>query len=195
MPPKVLTWSEPESPTILRQTAAVLARGGVAILPAEGLYGLHVCGAPAPLRALKRESEVRPYIVLIASPDQAREYCGSPPESLADLWPAPLTLLLPATPVVDPALVREGLIALRCPASAFLRDLAAELPGPLLSTSANRAGEPAPASIPDLDPELRAECDLIVDGGPLSGIGSTIARIKPDGLFEIVRAGAWSSRS
>ena len=199
MPPEVLKLPAGESRAVLRQTATILANGGIAVLPAEGLYGLHACaGIPAArmrLREVKCDARPRPFILLVASTAQARTLCGplapAAEERLATLWPAPLTLLLPAAATVDPELLLDGCIALRCPASGFLRDLAARLPGPLLSTSANRAGAPAPASVADLDPGLRAQCDLIVDGGPLSGVSSTIARIDDQGRLAIVRKGAW----
>jgi L-threonylcarbamoyladenylate synthase len=86
------------------------------------------------------------------------------PSILNNIWPAPLT-----------AIVRRGeeTIAARVPDLKWLRDLL-ERTGPLISTSANRAGEP-PITIADALPdELQRAIDGMVDAGPRTGKPSAI---------------------
>jgi tRNA threonylcarbamoyl adenosine modification protein (Sua5/YciO/YrdC/YwlC family) len=183
---------------------SALGRGEIALLPAEGLYGLHASAHAAAslerLRALKAGPAagqvVRPFILLIGAPAHALPLVsslpGCAPAILERVWPAPLTLLLPASDRVAPSLVQDGMVALRCPGQRFLRELLLLLPEPLASTSANRAGEPAPARFESILPDLLAGCGIAVDDGPLAGTGSTIARPEPDGRLTILRAGLWS---
>ncbi|MFC1572417.1 L-threonylcarbamoyladenylate synthase [Candidatus Eisenbacteria bacterium] len=188
----------------------VLSSGGLALLPAEGLYGLHVCHKPASdmpgagrpvssplikLRGVKGDSPGRPYIVLVGSRTEAAALTAEWPPTVtklvSDAWPGPLTLVLPAAGDVAPELTRHGSIAIRCPGSLLLRTLADRLGGQLLSTSANRAGQPPPAKIQDVTLEIQEACDIIVDGGELPGTGSTLARVETDGALTILRPGLW----
>lgn len=182
---------------------SALGRGELALLPAEGLYGLHAPAHAAAslqrLRALKggRTAEsTRPFILLIGAPAHALALVsslpGCAPAILERVWPAPLTLLLPASSRVPPSFVQDGMVALRCPGQRFLRELLLLLSEPLASTSANHAGEPAPARFESVSADLRAACGVAVDGGSLAGTGSTIARPEPDGRLTILRAGLWS---
>ncbi|MFH1143451.1 MAG: L-threonylcarbamoyladenylate synthase, partial [Candidatus Eisenbacteria bacterium] len=187
--------------TALDAAGQALLAGGIAALPAEGLYGLHVDGArPVALerlRRLKGSPPERAFIVLLGSPEQiplfAAELPGRAGELVQEAWPGPLTLVLPAAGWVPPELCREGRVALRCPASRLLRDLALLLPGFLVSTSANQAGFPAPKRIQEIAEEILEECAVAVDGGVLPGEGSTLVRPEADGRLTILRQGLWRS--
>ncbi len=203
------TADDPQIPPLgdklLRAAAACLESGGIALLPAEGLYGLHVCvgsessGLVAArvdrLRAIKGDPPGRPYILLIGAPEGVNRLAAQlplgAPELIAEAWPGPLTLILPAAAGLHPDLVKAGRVAVRCPGNRLLRELALRLPGPLLTTSANRAGEAAPAAMTEVSPEVMVACDLAVDQGRLAGRGSTLAEIGPDGRPVILRPGLW----
>jgi len=185
------------------RAAMGLAAGGVAVLPAEGLYGLHACASVptgvARLRALKGDDRGRPYILLVPDSAAARALIDAAAQSAAaaeqwwrKAWPGPATFVVPAGPRVPADLVRGGCVALRCPGSELLRAVAARLPGPLLSTSANVSGGRAPARVAEIEPQLLAACDLVVDGGPLCGQGSTIVRVEDDGRLTTLRPGVWA---
>ncbi|MBD3237066.1 MAG: hypothetical protein GF330_10205, partial [Candidatus Eisenbacteria bacterium] len=162
-------------------------------------YGLHVGAwrppARARLREIKSAREGRGFILLIADPGQLDDWVAARPGVTCALieaaWPGPLTLVLPAREGVPEDLRVRGSLALRCPASPLLRATLHRLPGPLLSTSANRSGEPPPARYEQVAPEIREACDLRVDGGQLCGEGSTILRPEPDGSLRLLRAGLW----
>ncbi|MBM3957293.1 MAG: Sua5/YciO/YrdC/YwlC family protein, partial [Gemmatimonadetes bacterium] len=84
---------------------------------------------------------------------------------------------------------RAGYVAVRCPGALLLRELARS--APLVSTSANRTGQPAPASLSAVAAEIRAGCDVEVDAGTLAGGGSTVIRPEPDGTLSELRPGLW----
>ncbi|MBP7669270.1 MAG: L-threonylcarbamoyladenylate synthase [Candidatus Eisenbacteria bacterium] len=175
--------------------------GDLALLPAEGVYGLHADGsrpqALERLRALKGSPEGRSFIVLVGSLDQARRYCARFPgermQPAGSAWPGPLTLILPASDSLPAELRPGGDVALRCPGVRLLRELALSIPGPLVSTSANRAGEAPPRSLAEAQPALLEAVAIAVDGGTLSGKPSTLARAEEDGSLTILRPGLWSS--
>lgn len=187
---------------VVEEVATVLRRGDVVVLPAEGLYGYHVRAddpeALAALRRVKPREEGRGWIVLLAE-RTPRPHAGSPPDlwrsslpPAADAlarahWPGALTLVVPAPRGALPDLAaQDGSIALRSPGSAFLQSVLIATGSPLVSTSANRPGEPPPSRLEECQLEGVA---LAVDGGPLSGLPSTVVRV--DGsTVEVLRSGA-----
>ena len=189
----MLAPGEPWSETAAR-AAAVLRAGGVALLPAEGVYGLHALAsdpdAVERLLAIKPRGPEKRFIGLIAEPGEIGRW--SDPSALAlalaaEHWPGALTLVLPASSTI-PASMRsaDGTIALRCPGNPFLRAVVAGAGGIVLSTSANETGEPA-----SVRPEgpLASRVNLIVDQGTLSGTSSTVALVEGDRV-RVLREGA-----
>jgi L-threonylcarbamoyladenylate synthase len=183
-------WSE-----VVAEVAACLGRDEVVLLPAEGLYGYHVrADRPAALAALqhlKPRSPERGWIVLLPGPEFPRDWKGAFPPAAAALarahWPGALTIVVPAPPGLPPGLAAsDGSVALRAPGSAFLRAVLAASGVPLVTTSANRPGEPPPAR---LGAAAAEGISLAIDGGPLSGLPSTVVRV--DGsTVEVLRSGA-----
>lgn len=173
-----------------------LRRGDVVLLNTDTLPGLHalatVEGAAERIAALKGHPPERPYLLLVASVDAAfalgRAAGVELEASLRELWPAPLTALLRPLPSTPREWTRDGLsVGVRVPAAAALRELLGELPGPLFSTSANRAGE-APAEDMAGAEKVFVDLDSVELGDPTSRGASTIVdyAVNPP---KLVRAG------
>jgi L-threonylcarbamoyladenylate synthase len=150
------------------EIAAALAAGGVLLLPTDTIYGLHAVAsnreAVARIAAMKARDGAKPFLILAASAAQLAGIGCVVPSILNDLWPAPLTAVLPQGGTT---------VAARVPAVAWLRRLA-ERTGPLASTSANRSGEAPvrePAALAD---DMQTALDGLVDGGPRDGEPSAI---------------------
>jgi L-threonylcarbamoyladenylate synthase len=58
---------------------------------------------------------------------------------------------------------------------------------PVLQSSANRSGEPDVRRLADVPPSIRAGADLVIDGGELPGIASTVLDLR-----EYAQSGDWS---
>ncbi|HUP62152.1 MAG TPA: L-threonylcarbamoyladenylate synthase [Thermoanaerobaculia bacterium] len=175
-------WHIGDAPTTLQlnEIAQTLREGGVVLLPTDTIYGLHALAgdadAVARIADIKGRDETKPFIVLAASIEQLREIgIAADPDllnALDAIWPAPLTAILPLGRSL-PASRGADTLAVRIPALDWLRGLAART-GALVSTSANRSGEP-PATTPDLIAgELQGRIDGIVDGGIREGEPSAI---------------------
>ncbi len=177
----------------------VLSEGGLALLPAEGLYGLHARAgderAYERLLAAKGLSQPRPFIVLLPTPGQVDGWASVVPAAAKQLiesvWPGPLTLVLRARTEVPEPLRPEGLVALRCPGSGFLRKLMSRLGSEIVSTSANRASEPPPADLEEVDGEILDAVQIAVDAGRLAGLGSTVVGFGRGGRPHLLRRGLW----
>ena len=184
------------------RAAAALKDGGIAFLPAEGVYGYHALAsrpeALARLAALKQRgsgSDGKGWIALVGRSEDAYRWVRALPAPAAALirahWPGPLTLILDSGPSLPTALrAADGTVALRCPGSALLRDVIQASGGLVVSTSANEPGAP-PATEPMGPGQEPDGVDLVVDAGPLSGQVSTIVRVEGE-AFRIVRQGAVS---
>ena len=186
-----------------REVAARLREGALVFYPTDTLYAIGCRAldgaAVARLRQAKGREADKALPVIVADVEQARCLAARWPDEaqrLADaFWPGPLTLVVPAaTSLPAELLAGAGTIAVRVPASNVARALA-RLAGPLVSTSANIAGE-APCLTVDLAAAAFPAATLGFDVGPLDGPPSTIVDLTgPAGAFRILRAGRIDSQA
>jgi L-threonylcarbamoyladenylate synthase len=177
-----------------------IAGGGVAIFPADGLYGL-ACdpldsAAIARIHRLKGRDDGKPSAVMYFSPLAMRELVAElgprAAAALSALLPGPVTLVVANPGHRYPLACREDVERLG------VRLLGGPLAGamcPIFQTSANRSGGVSAGSYADLDPEILAGIDLAIDGGELTGLPSTvvdITAIDAGGGWRILREGAVS---
>ncbi|HEY0144082.1 MAG TPA: L-threonylcarbamoyladenylate synthase [Thermoanaerobaculia bacterium] len=175
-------WYIDDAPTTiqLRAIEELLREGGVVLLPTDTIYGLHALAtneeAVAKIVRMKGRDEAKPFIALAGSIEQLTGLgIAADPDvlrSLSEIWPAPLTAILPLR---EPIAASRGAssLAVRIPALDWLRELASRV-GPLVSTSANQSGE-APVTNPsNLARPLHESLDAIIDGGERSGQASAI---------------------
>ncbi|MDQ7859774.1 MAG: L-threonylcarbamoyladenylate synthase [Armatimonadota bacterium] len=178
--------TQPEAAAI-GEAAAVLSSGGLVAFPTETVYGLGADALDA--RAVARLFEVKgrpadnPIIVHVASPtdvDALATHVGATARVLIDrFWPGPLTLVLPAAPVV-PEVTRGGLptVAVRMPAHAVALALIAAARRPVAAPSANRSGRPSPTTAQHVLADLGERIDLVLDAGPAPvGVESTVVDV------------------
>jgi L-threonylcarbamoyladenylate synthase len=156
-----------------------IAAGGVALFPADGLYGL-ACDPLNPtaierIHRIKGRDEGKPSAVLYFSPLAMRELLndlGPRTKAAAGaLLPGPVTLVVANPNHRYPLACRED------PERLGVRLIAGPLEGvmcPIFQTSANRSGDPAPAIFGDVPRKLLAEVDVAIDAGPLTGLPSTV---------------------
>ena len=176
--------------------------GGVALFPADGLYGLACdpldASAIGRIHEIKGRDDGKPAAVMYLSPLVMRELLGSlgprSREAIAALLPGPLTLVLSTPERRYPLACRED------PERLGVRLIGGPLAGArcvLFQTSANRSGEPPPVSYAAVEPEIAAGVDLVIDGGELTGKPSTVVdltAIESGGEWTVLREGAVSRR-
>jgi L-threonylcarbamoyladenylate synthase len=177
-----------------------IAAGGVAVFPADGLYGLACdpldAAAIARIQELKGRDDGKPSAVMYFSPLALRELvAGLGPRTaatLSALLPGPVTLVVANSAHRYPLACREdrGRLGVRLIAGPLAGAMC-----PIFQTSANLSGEPAPSRFEQVPEEIVAGVDLAIDGGELTGLPSTvvdIASIDEDGSWRILRQGAVS---
>ena len=175
-----------------------IAAGGVAVFPADGLYGL-ACDPldPAAIRRIheiKGRDDGKPSAVLYFSPLAMRELVESlgarTREAVGVLLPGPVTLVVANPERRYPLACRED------PERLGVRLIGGPLAGamcPLFQTSANLSGEPAPGSFAEVPAGIVAGVDLAIDDGVLTGLPSTVVDLTAydeTGEWRILRQGA-----
>lgn len=157
---------------------AHLASDAVIAYPTETVYGLgaRVTGlAIAALDRLKGRQGGKPLLILIGELSMAARLGLEVRVEAARLagafWPGPLTLVLPPGDAILPPGVQgpNGGVAVRQSSHPGAAALVAALDGPLISTSANRSGQPPLADAAAIEAEFSAAGNdlLVLDGGRL----------------------------
>ncbi len=170
-----------------RQIGGWLTAGAVVVLPTETVYGLAVRpGNPATAQRvfdLKGRPQALNLPVLIGALDQLAGLgvdFNAAARRLADrFWPGPLTLVMGFAPGGGRPgwLAGRDEVAIRLPGLALLRETAAAA-GPILVTSANGHGAGAKSVAAEAVASLHGTADVVVDGGTLSPLPSTIVNTR-----------------
>lgn len=173
----------PQTP-LIAEAAEIVCNGGVIAYLTDTLYGIGADALnPAAVQkvfAIKSRSGEKALPVIIGHRDMLPklviETSLDAEELIAHFWPGPLSLVLPARPVLPGILHGNlGKIAVRVPACAVARELAIACGGVLTATSANRSGAAPAQHAEDVLEALGDEINLIVDSGPaIATLSSTI---------------------
>lgn len=161
----------------VKRAADALLAGGVITCPTEGVYGLSCMPdddeAVVSLLALKRRDPAKGLILIAATAGQFDGWIDLRGRALPEPDPArPVTWIVPASPRVSP-LVRglHDTIAVRITTNPAARDICLAVASPIVSTSANVAGQPVARNIHVLRRRFSGRVDYIVPAscGPASG--------------------------
>jgi L-threonylcarbamoyladenylate synthase len=178
-----------------------VGQGGVAIFPADTLYGL-ACDplnaeAVDRIHSIKGREEGKPSAVMYFSPLAMRELVSVLGErsrqAVSALLPGPVTLVIanperryPLASPEDPR--RLGVRLIEGPLAGTMT--------PIFQTSANRSGAPAPRSFDEIDEAVLSATDVAIDGGELIGAPSTVvdlSELDSGGRWAVLREGALPS--
>lgn len=182
----------------VRHAAQALRSGGVILYPTDTVWGLG-CDATNPeavakIYAIKRRAESKSMLTLMRNEAQVERYVREPEEIAFDLMRetvSPLTVIFDGATGLAPNLVADdGSIGIRIPRERFCEELLRLFPRPVVSTSANVSGSPAPAFFHEIDPGIAAAVDYVAeyrrdDTTPHSP--SSIIKVSKGGVFKILR--------
>jgi L-threonylcarbamoyladenylate synthase len=191
---------DPESPQpeVLERAAAAVRRGQVVAIPTDALYTL--VADPYNLRAVTQVFKAKgrePHLslpILIRDTLMAEELASELNNRFFLLarrfWPGPLTIIVPASARIPLKVTgNTGRLALRQPRSAVASQLVALANQPLIATSANISGSPTCSSGIDVFALMDGRVDLVLDGGPCTGLGSTTIDIT-EPYWRLIKPGA-----
>ena len=195
---------------ILTEAVKVLREGGVILYPTDTVWGIG-CDATSPqavqkVYELKRRSDNKALVLLASSLGMVAKYVKEIPDAaiqLVEVNDSPMTIIYPGAIcgksgdmtadrhfLAWNAVGEDSSVGIRVPMSEFCRNLAYRLGRPVVSTSANISGEPAPSRFKEIAQEIKEGVDYIVapalEKGS-SGKASQIIKVGLKGEIEIIR--------
>lgn len=176
---------DPDDPdsAVLGAAAALIRTNGVVAIPTDTFYGL--AANPFDAKVLSRLFEIKgrdpskPILLLISRPQMlpslVEEISPLAQKVMGRFWPGPLTLIFKASKRLPDLLTGgTGTVGIRFPNATLPVRLIDRVGFPITATSANRSGEPSPASAQEVERSLGASLDCILDGGSCSTLPSTV---------------------
>lgn len=180
------------------EALSVLNAGGVILYPTDTVWGIGCdatnSAAVSRIFDIKKRSGAKSLVLLACDLDMVARYIKEIPSIAIDLVEvndAPMTIVYPGAQGLAPEVVAEdGSVGIRIPANEFCVQLVRRLRRPLVSTSANISGEPAPESFRDISEEIRSAVDWCAprrfeEGA--TGRASQIIKLGLRGEVEIIR--------
>jgi len=163
---------------IVERAVQVLRRDGIIVYPTDTVYGLggDAFSEDAVLRVFKAKMRPlgKPISVAVSDTEMLCAIAAVDDFSLdfiCRFLPGPVTVILESRSCIPDLLTGgTGRIGIRFPAHDLALEIIRGLDAPITATSANISGEKDPAS-PE---EVRVPYDLLVNGGTLSGLPSTV---------------------
>ncbi len=177
---------------------SLLREGKVILYPTDTVWGIG-CDATceeaiASIYRIKQRDEKKSMIILLDSAERLPNYVTDIPLVAWDLIPhisRPTTFIYPTARNLPSRLVHDdGTIAIRITNNEFCRKLIRELGHPIVSTSANIAGEPTPKTFEQISPEIIRQMDHVVPHAFASSIDykpSRLIKFLDDYNFTILR--------
>lgn len=197
-----------------KKAVEVLRAGGILLYPTDTVWGLG-CDATDPeavarIFKIKNRSDSKSLVLLASDIDMVARYVKEIPEmavQLVEVNDKPMTIIYPGAvaagvpssgekPVADRyrlahnVVAEDGSVGIRIPMMDFCKEMVRRFGRPVVSTSANISGEPAPKSFSEISQEIKSAVDYTVD--PVlekgsTGHASSIIMVGLDSSIRIIR--------
>jgi len=175
-----------------------LKNGGTILYPTDTIWGIG-CDATnekavKKVNALKNRKENKHYLISLDSPSELIFYLDELPPIALELinsYNKPLTIIYPkARNIAKNLIAPDGSIGIRVVKDEFCKELIHRFGSPIVSTSANLSGSPAPVSFPMIHESIVKNADYVVkyNQDRITGIKpSTIIKLTGKDEFVIIR--------
>ena len=182
----------------IEKALEVIRNGGVIIYPTDTIWGLG-CDATnekavEKIYHIKKRADSKSMLILLDSEGRLQSYVREIPEmawELIDVTDSPLTIIYPGAKNLAPNLINDdGSAGIRITSDPFCKALISRMNKPIVSTSANISGEPAPSYFGEISDDILTKADYIVKWKQEDNIKrkpSSIIKLGMGGLFTIIR--------
>ncbi|HEY4208578.1 MAG TPA: L-threonylcarbamoyladenylate synthase, partial [Puia sp.] len=160
----------PDFQNDIEHCLSTLQAGGLILYPTDTIWGLGCdatnAGAVKKIFTLKQRAEAKSLIVLMADQRDVLKYTSQPDLRVFDFLHTvkkPTTVIYEGpVGLADNLTGPEGTVAIRLVEDPFCRHLIKRFRKPIVSTSANISGLPAPAFFGEIDDQIKKGVDMIV---------------------------------
>jgi L-threonylcarbamoyladenylate synthase len=182
----------------INKASQVMKTGGIILYPTDTIWGIG-CDATNEVSVkkvfdLKQRAEAKSMLVLVDDSYRILRYVKEVPDmawQLLEVSDQPMTIIYPGAINLAPNLINDdGTIGIRVVRDEFCQKLIARINRPIISTSANISGKPAPAIFDEIDEEIKNGVDYIVTWRQedlSKAKPSSIVKIGLNGEIEIIR--------
>lgn len=182
----------------IRNCVKILEQGGTILYPTETVWGLGCDAlneaAIEKIFAVKNRPREKSLIILLADAKNILHYVAAPPPDIIDVvenFEKPTTVIYEhALEFPENAVHENGSIAIRITTDPFCKALIKRWRKPIVSTSANLSGQPAPQDFEAIDEAVKARVDYIVkhrQNDKKAAQPSRLIKLRDDGTMEILR--------
>lgn len=162
----------------IKKSAEILSSGGVLIFPTDTVYGIGCSlnnSAILKLYKIKNRPQNKPTSILISN-KHSLILCSSIKKMIKDniindFKNGETTLIIDTQIIkmdISKIIEAHDTIGVRIPNDEWLQKLIIEV-GPIVASSANKAGESVPKSFACIDPDLLAQVDLVIKTDQIIG--------------------------
>lgn len=182
----------------ISKSVDLLKKGKVLLAPTDTIWGIS-CDATNSkaverVYKIKGRAESKSMIILLESVEKLERYLKHVPPIAYDLIAnskSPLTIIYPgAKGLAKNVMASDGTIAIRIVQGEYCSEVLQQLDRPVVSTSANYAGQPTASFFDNIDPTIFKKVDFVVDifrDRVRSIKPSTIIKLEENGAFTIIR--------
>jgi L-threonylcarbamoyladenylate synthase len=182
----------------IKKALEVLKQGGIILYPTDTIWGLgcDATNAEAVKRiySIKQRDDSKSMLVLMENPGFLSNYVNVVPEiayDLIELTDKPLTIIYSGAKNLASNLIsQDGSVGIRIASDDFCKNLISRFRKPIVSTSANISGNPAPANFSEIDDQIKNAVDYVVQyrqDDYSKSQASSIIKLGPNGEIEIIR--------
>ncbi|ANI88345.1 threonylcarbamoyl-AMP synthase [Arachidicoccus ginsenosidimutans] len=182
----------------IEQCLAALQSHGTILYPTDTVWGLG-CDATDEFAVqkiiqIKNRPAHKSFVVLVDDAERLQQYVDEVAETVIQHLSSvkkPTTIIYPnAKGLAESAVATDFSVAIRICKDEFCKELIQQFDKPILSTSANKSGEPAPRIFKEIDNEIIRSVDYVVhyrqDDEKIATLSSIVKF--DDGKMIVVRA-------
>ncbi len=183
----------------LENIAQILTKGGVILYPTDTIWGIGCDAfnreATYRIADIKNRPRNKPFILLVDGIDRLKSLVTTIHpriETLLHYHKRPLTVIYDKIHKSVPShlISSEGTLGIRVTLNPICKSIIEHSDCPLISTSANFSGDPYPIAFEEINPQIVALCDYVVNpprNKILSGEPSVIVKYSKKGELIFLR--------
>lgn len=181
----------------IKKAVEVLRNGGVILYPTDTIWGLGCDAGNAKaverIFQIKKRADSKSMLSLVASDGMLQQFVKEVPEAawqLIDAAVNPLTIIYDSPRgIANNLLAADGSAGFRITSETYSRNLCQRLRHPVVSTSANISGKPAPKSFKEIDREIINAVDYVAEYGRdiEKAFPSNIIKVTDSNVITIIR--------